>query len=120
MANSCDQVQSIRKGDGVTTLFSFTFTYDKQSEVTVSLWDSTIDYYTPLRTDEWSSANATTIPFHNTPTLVADSEGEQIANVQIDAATHMDALVAGCYPGPDISAPDRIAESDERPQTTQA
>ena len=106
MANSCDQVQSIRKGDGVTTLFSFTFTYDKQSEVIVSLWDSTIEYYTPLSTDEWSFANATTIQFNTAPPIVNDNKGEQIANVKIARVTDIDSLVASFYPGSAIRAQD--------------
>ena len=106
MANSCDQVQSIRKGDGVTTLFSFTFTYDKQSEVIVSLWDSTIEYYTPLSTDEWSFVNATTIQFNTAPPIVNDDEGVQIANVKIARVTDLDSLVASFYPGSAIRAQD--------------
>ena len=106
MANSCDQVQSIRKGDGVTTQFSFTFTYDKQSEVIVSLWDSTIEYYTPLSTDEWSFVNATTIQFNTAPPVVEDYKGVQIANVKIARVTDLDSMVASFYPGSSIRAQD--------------
>lgn len=106
MANSCDQVQSIRKGDGVTTQFSFTFTYDKPSEVTVSLWDETIEYYTPLSTDEWSFANATTIEFTTPPPYIEDSNGDQISNVKVSRVTDLDALVASFYPGSAIRAQD--------------
>ena len=113
MANSCDQVQSIRKGDGVTTQFSFTFTYDKQSEVIVSLWDSTIEYYTPLSTDEWSFVNATTIQFNTAPPVVEDSEGVQVANVKIARVTDLDSMVASFYPGSSIRAQDLNANFEQ-------
>ena len=113
MANSCDQVQSIRKGDGVTTQFSFTFTYDKQSEVIVSLWDSTIEYYTPLSTDEWSFVNATTIQFNTAPPVVEDYDGVQIANVKIARVTDLDSMVASFYPGSSIRAQDLNANFEQ-------
>ena len=106
MANSCDQVQSIRKGDGVTTNFSFTFEYDKQSEVIVSLWDLTTEYYIPQSTDTWSFANATTVAFKTAPPIVNDAEGVQVANVKIARVTDLDSLIANFYPGSAIRSQD--------------
>lgn len=106
MANSCDTVQSIRTGDGITTQFSFTFTYDKESEVNVSLWDTTIEYYVPLADDQWSFVNATTIQFVTAPPAVIDKEGYPIANVKIWRQTDVDSLVASFYPGSAIRAQD--------------
>ena len=106
MANSCDTVQSIRTGDGVTTQFSFTFTYDKESEVNVSLWDTTIEYYVPLANDQWSFVNATTIQFITAPPALVDSEGNPIANIKIWRQTDVDSLVASFYPGSAIRAQD--------------
>jgi len=106
MANSCDTVQSIRTGDGVTTQFSFTFTYDKESEVNVSLWDTTIEYYVPLATDQWSLVNATTVEFITPPPALVDPDGNPIANIKIWRQTDVDSLVASFYPGSAIRAQD--------------
>jgi len=106
MANSCDTVQSLRTGDGVTTQFSFTFTYDKESEVNVSLWDTTIKYYVPLTNDQWSLVNATTIQFNTAPPAIVDDSGNTIANVKIWRQTDIESLVASFYPGSAIRAQD--------------
>ena len=106
MANSCDTVQSLRTGDGVTTQFSFTFTYDKESEVNVSLWDTTIKYYVPLANDQWSLVNATTIQFNTAPPAIVDDSGNAIANVKIWRQTDIESLVASFYPGSAIRAQD--------------
>lgn len=106
MANSCDTVQSLRTGDGVTTQFSFTFTYDKESEVNVSLWDTTIEYYVPLANDQWSLVNATTVEFTTAPPALVDPEGNPIANIKIWRQTDVDSLVASFYPGSAIRAQD--------------
>jgi hypothetical protein len=106
MANSCDTVQSIRTGDGTTTLFSFTFTYDKQSEVNVSLWDTTIKYYVPIANDQWSFANATTVSFVTAPPIVLDEAGNPLANIKIWRQTDLTSLVASFYPGSAIRAQD--------------
>ena len=106
MSNSCDTVQSIRTGDGVTTQFSFTFTYDKESEVNVSLWDTTIEYYVPLADDQWSFVNATTIQFITAPPALVDPEGSSIANIKIWRQTDVDSLIASFYPGSAIRAQD--------------
>lgn len=106
MANSCDTVQSIKTGDGTTTLFSFTFTYDKQSEVNVSLWDTTIKYYVPIANDQWSFANATTVSFVTAPPVVVDEAGNPLANIKIWRQTGLDSLVASFYPGSAIRAQD--------------
>jgi hypothetical protein len=113
MATSCDTVQSIRTGDGTTTQFSFTFTYDKESEVNVSLWDETIEYYVPLADDQWSFVNATTIQFITPPPAIVDKDGNPIANIKIWRQTDVDSLVASFYPGSAIRAQDLNANFEQ-------
>ena len=113
MANSCDTVQSLRTGDGVTTQFSFTFTYDKESEVNVSLWDTTIKYYVPLANDQWSFVNATTVEFTTAPPALIDSAGNSIANVKIWRQTNVESLLASFYPGSAIRAQDLNSNFDQ-------
>ena len=113
MANSCDTVRTIKTGDGTTTLFSFTFTYDIQSEVNVSLWDTTIKYYVPIADDEWSFANATTVSFNTAPPALVNQEGKTIPNIKIWRRTDLTSLVASFYPGSAIRAQDLNQNFDQ-------
>lgn len=106
MTNTCDTVQSIRTGDGTTKQFSFTFTYESQSEVNVSLYNETTKYYVPLANDQWSFVNATTIQFITAPPAQVDESGNPIANIKIWRQTDIESLIASFYPGSAIRAQD--------------
>ena len=115
MATSCDTVQNLFRGDGVTTLFSFTFEYDetKPEEVNVSLFDTTTKYYVPLDRSLWSFDGPTVVRLDTAPPAVTDKEGNSIANVKVWRRTDIDSLIASFYPGSAIRAQDLNANFEQ-------
>ena len=115
MANSCDTVQNLFRGDGTTTVFSFTFEYDetKPEEVNVSLFDTTTKYYVPLDRSLWSFDGPTVVRLDTAPPAVTDKEGNPIANVKVWRQTDIDSLIASFYPGSAIRAQDLNANFEQ-------
>ena len=115
MTNSCDTVQNLFQGDGVTTVFSFTFEYDenKPEEVNVSLFDTTTKYYVPLDRSLWSFDGPTVVRLDTAPSAVTDDDGDAIANVKIWRRTNIESLVASFYPGSAIRAQDLNANFEQ-------
>ncbi|MAO25152.1 MAG: hypothetical protein CMJ25_30795, partial [Phycisphaerae bacterium] len=82
--------QNLYTGDGITVLFSFTFPYLEESDIFVSIDETT--------TTEYTFANATTIEFN-----IAPASGEAI---RIFRATEVDEVSSTFFPGSAIRAQD--------------
>ena len=103
---TCVNPRQFKTGDGVTTLFTFTFPILSESDVYVSLYNKdTYEYEVQTRDTQWSFANATTVEFVTAPP-VCTVDGESIANVLIFRSTSVCPLPAEFYPGSAIRAQD--------------
>ena len=97
---SCDKSQQKFIGDGAAVLFEFSFEYEKQTDVVVSLWDQATLRYVP--TTEYTFENATTIRFNTAPPANPDLE----ENILIARVTNVAEMIAVFYPGSSIRAQD--------------
>ena len=108
--DSCGSNQIEYLGNGSQTLFTFPFTYIKQEDVYVSLYnestDSWVDAKDPswLGTGNWSFANATTIEFNTAPPAPVLNTVE--ATIRISRCTDIDPMIAQFNPGSAIRARD--------------
>lgn len=108
--DSCGSNQIEYKGDGSQVLFTFPFTYMKQEDVYVHIFDESTDSW--LAADDpkwlgeyaWDFANATTIEFTKAPPPPVLEETE--ANIKISRCTDIDPLIAQFNPGSAIRARD--------------
>jgi hypothetical protein len=100
--DSCESVKIEYLGNGTTTLFDFPFTYMKQSDVYVELFDESTGKWS--ETTNWTWANATTIEFNTAPPAPTDTDIKE--TIRISRCTDIDPLVATFNPGSAIRARD--------------
>ena len=103
---ACEYIQNEYIGDGSTKLYSFTFEYSKQSEVTVSLRDPITKYFFPIDRSLFTFANPTTIEFSQAPVAEYSRTGVQVTNIRVSRTTDLSSMVASFYPGSAIRAQD--------------
>ena len=114
MANdACGLVKNEYVGDGTTKLFSFTFEYDKQDEVYVSLRDPTTTYFVPLDRSAFTFVNPTTVELNQAPEPEYTRTGKPRTNVRIFRSTDINSMVASFYPGSAIRAQDLNANFEQ-------
>lgn len=106
MADPCDLVKNEYIGDGTTYLFPFTFEYDKQSEIQVSLFDPTTEYFIPIDRNLFTFANATTVSLNTIPAPLVTRTGEPRTNIRISRITDISSMASSFYPGSAIRAQD--------------
>ena len=104
----CSSVRTEYKGDGTTTLFSFSFTYLDPEDIRVSLYDFTTEKW--VLTTEYTLANATEVEFNTAPSVPTDPEKN---NVRIERVTSVDPGYATFYPGSSIKAQDLNDDFDQ-------
>jgi hypothetical protein len=97
---SCAQTETFKKGDGSTTLFTFSFTYRAPSEVNVALLDPSTDLFVPIGTDQWSLNNANTVEFVTAP------PNSTVNNIRIYRDTNVDNIYATFQQGSAIRTED--------------
>ena len=100
--DSCESVKIEYLGDGSQALFTFPFTYIKQDDVYVELFDE--DTGTWSKTEDWTFANATTIEFTTAPPAPVDTDLTE--TIRISRCTDIDPLIATFNPGSAIRARD--------------
>ena len=100
--DSCALVKIEYLGNGSQKNFTFPFTYIKNSEVHVELFDETIPAW--KTTTDWTFANATTISFKTAPPAPSDSYVKE--NIRISRCTEIDPMIAQFNPGSAIRARD--------------
>ena len=99
--DSCGSVKIEYKGNGNQTNFTFPFTYVKQSDVYVELFNETTGLWE--ETTDWTFENATTIKFNTAPPAPTTSVQETI---RIYRCTDISPLIATFNPGSAIRARD--------------
>lgn len=107
-SNYCGKTEDLRKGDGVTVLFPFTFTYNEKlpSEVTVSLYIKEAKSFETLDRTFWSLDNSNTVRFNTPPPEVLNDYGVPIYNIKIARVTAIDSMQSDFYPGSSIRSQD--------------
>ena len=110
---ACELVQIKYKGDGSTTNFDFPFTYIKQNDIFVSMWDEdAFKYIEYPRTDDegnvqwaFTDGNATEITFTDAPPAPGADDTEQ-CNIKIYRTTDVRPIIARFASGSAIRARD--------------
>ena len=114
MTTLCDGVRIKYKGDGVTQLYTFPFTYSDTRDIMAYLFDENQKKWIP-KPNSYSFANATTIEF-----IVAPPEPrEDINNVMIARTTPVAFMDTTFYPGSSIRAQDLNDNFDQLRQAVQ-
>jgi len=111
----CADVEIRYKGDGRQKLFTFPFTYIRQSHIHVSLWDDLKKEYVDVPDTGWAFNNATTIEFVDAPPVppVLIPGFPEIFNVRIFRRTTLKNMEATFYPGSAIRAEDLNDDFDQ-------
>ncbi len=108
--DSCGSSQIEYLGNGSQTDFTFPFTYMKESDVYVELFNESTSSWVDandsswLGAGSWSFANATTIKFNTAPPAPTDNDIEE--TIRISRCTEIDPLIATFNPGSAIRARD--------------
>lgn len=106
----CANVEIRYKGTGYQKLFTFPFTYIRQSHVKVALWDDATKEYVLVPDTGWSFSNATTVEFNTPPQVPTDPD---VFNIRIFRVTDLDRMEATFYPGSAIRAEDLNDDFDQ-------
>lgn len=114
MTTLCDGVRIKYKGDGVTQLYSFPFTYSDTRDIMAYLFDENQKKWIP-KPNSYAFANATTIEFIVPPPIPRDAE----QNVMIARTTPVDNMDVTFYPGSSIRAQDLNDNFDQLRQAVQ-
>lgn len=114
MTSLCDGVRIKYRGDGVTQLYSFPFTYSDTRDIMAYLFDENQKKWIP-KPNSYSFANATTIEFIVAPP--APKYAEQ--NVMIARTTPIFDMDVTFYPGSSIRAQDLNDNFDQLRQAVQ-
>ena len=100
--DSCGSVKIEYLGNGSQTFYTFPFTYIKEDDINVALFDEETGIWNP--TTDWVFANPTTIEFTTAPPAPTDPDLEE--NIRISRYTEVNPLVAQFNPGSAIRASD--------------
>ena len=100
--DSCGSVKIEYLGNGTQRDYTFPFTYIKNSDVHVEVFDETIPGW--VTTTEWNFLNATTIRFETAPPTPDDYTVTE--NIRISRCTDIDPMIAQFNPGSAIRARD--------------
>lgn len=114
MTTLCDGVRIKYKGDGVTQLYSFPFTYSDTRDIMAYLFDENQKKWV-AKPNSYAFANATTIEFIVPPPAPRDAE----QNVMIARTTPVGDMDVTFYPGSSIRAADLNDNFDQLRQAIQ-
>jgi len=96
----CDLTEKLAIGDGSTLQFPFQFKYQNESDISVALYDNSIEQWVDQPRDTWTLNTLTTVLFDTAPPASAT------ANVKIYRITDITDLEAEFFPGSAIRAED--------------